>query len=120
MTGYILETMRSVRLALGIVAAFVVLAGLRCADLASPAPDCAALRIAGGICITGTVRYYDFEGGFWAVRGDDGTTYDPLGGLPASFQSEGLRVKLQARIRDDVVSIHMAGRIVEILDIEEL
>lgn len=112
--------MRTVRLVLSLVGAFVVLAGLRCGDLTSPAPSCVALRIAGSICVTGTVRYYGFEGGFWAVAGDDGTTYDPLDGLPEAFQHDGLRVKLHAKIRSDLASFHMAGPIVEILDIRAL
>ena len=40
---------------------------------------------AGAIQINGTVRYVTLEGGFWAVRGDDGLTYDPMNGLGASI-----------------------------------
>jgi hypothetical protein len=72
------------------------------------------------ICVTGAAHYYALEGGFWAVRGDDDTTYDPLGALPTEFRHDGLRVRLEARIRSDVVSFHMAGPIVEILDIRRL
>ncbi len=49
--------------------------------------------------VNGTVRFMTFEGGFWAVRGDDNVTYDPLNGLPAAFQVEGLRVRLEAKRR---------------------
>lgn len=120
MMGYSLKIMRTVRLAVGFVAAFLLFAGLRCSDLTAPAPGCAALRIEGGICVNGTVHYYTIEGGFWAVAGDDHTTYDPLGGLPAAFQREGLRVQLQARIRNDLISFHMVGPIIQIIDIREL
>ena len=72
------------------------------------------------ICVTGAAHYFTFEGGFWAVRGDNDTTYDPLGALPAEFRHDGLRVRLEARIRSDVGSFHMAGPIVEILDIRRL
>jgi hypothetical protein len=58
--------------------------------------------------------------GFWAVRGDDSTTYDPLGGLPTDFQHDGLRVRLEAKMRPDMASIHMAGPIVEIISIRPL
>jgi hypothetical protein len=74
--------------------------------------------LAGAIRINGTVHYYTFEGGFWAVRGDDGVTYDPIDGLPPAFQRENLRVTLVAKIRTDTGSIHMAGPLVEILSIE--
>jgi hypothetical protein len=70
--------------------------------------------------VNGTVRFMTFEGGFWTVHGDDNVTYDPAGGLPAAFQSEGLRVRLEARRRNDMASVHMAGPIVEILTIRKL
>jgi hypothetical protein len=75
---------------------------------------------AGAITVVGTVHHYTIEGGFWAVRGDDGVTYDPLGGLPADFQQENLRVSMVARIRSDLSGIHMVGPIVEILRIRRL
>jgi len=70
--------------------------------------------------VNGTVRHFSFEGGFWAVRGDDSTTYDPVGALPPSFQEDGLRVFLEAKIRSDLGGIHGAGPIVEILTIRRL
>jgi hypothetical protein len=39
--------------------------------------------------ITGTVSHLDLEGGFYAIRGDDGVTYDPTN-LPPAFQRDGL------------------------------
>ena len=108
------------RQAFGLLATFGLVSALRCGAIAGP--DCAGFQPTSPetICVTGTVHHYSFEGGFWAVRGDNNTNYDPLGGLPTSFQREGLRVRLEARIRSDVVSFHMAGPIVEILDIREL
>jgi hypothetical protein len=75
---------------------------------------------AGAIRVRGTVTHYTFEGGFWAVRGDDGITYDPLSGLPSEFQREGLRVLMVAKVRNDLGGIHMVGPIVEILEIQPL
>jgi hypothetical protein len=72
------------------------------------------------VCVTGTVRFFSFEGGFWAVRGDDNVTYDPLNGLPAGFRQEDLRVYLVAKERRDAVGFHMAGPIVEIVSIQRL
>ncbi|HXO84509.1 MAG TPA: hypothetical protein VN803_03185 [Gemmatimonadales bacterium] len=86
------------------------------------APDCIvfAPRSPETICVTGTVHYFTFEGGFWAIRGDDSITYDPVGALARDFQDDGLRVRLKARIRSDVGSFHMAGPVIEILDIRRL
>ena len=72
------------------------------------------------VAVNGTVRFMTFEGGFWAIRGDDNVTYDPLGGVPPAFQSEGLRVRIEARRRNDLASVHMAGPIVEIISISKL
>lgn len=72
----------------------------------------------GAIRVEGTVRYFTLEGGFWAVRGDDGVTYDPMNGLPAEYQRENLRVTLIAKIRNDIAGIHMVGPIVEVLSIQ--
>lgn len=69
------------------------------------------------LTITGTVHHLELEGGFWTIRGDDGTTYDPLASLTSEFQQEGLRVRARVRPRDDVMSTHQAGRIVEIVEI---
>jgi ABC-type glycerol-3-phosphate transport system substrate-binding protein len=71
----------------------------------------------GAIQVSGTVRYFTLEGGFWAVRGDDGVTYDPMNGLTPEFQRENLRVTLVAKVRNDMGGIHMVGPIVEVLSI---
>ncbi len=68
------------------------------------------------IRITGTVRHVELEGGFYAIVGDDGVTYDPTN-LPAEFQKDGLAVEAEARRRTDRVGIHQAGPIVELLRI---
>ena len=73
---------------------------------------------AGAIQINGTVRYMTLEGGFWAVRGDDGLTYDPMNGLAPQYQRENLRVTLVAKVRDDIGGVHMVGPIVEVLSIQ--
>jgi len=72
------------------------------------------------VTVTGTVRYETLEGGFWAVHGDDGKTYDPLHGLAPEFQKDGLRVWMQARLRPDLAGVHMVGPIVEVIRIKAL
>lgn len=67
--------------------------------------------------IRGTVVQKNIEGGFFAIDGDDGEKYDPIN-LPASFRKNGLRVKIVARENKDVMTIHMYGTIIEIIDIE--
>ncbi len=67
----------------------------------------------------GTVVYLDFEGGFYGIIGDDGGHYDPIN-LPFSYKIDGLRVIFQAKTRDDLVSYHMWGAIVELIFIAKL
>jgi ABC-type glycerol-3-phosphate transport system substrate-binding protein len=72
---------------------------------------------AGAIQVNGTVRYFTLEGAFWAVRGDDGVTYDPMNGLAPEFQRENLRVTMVANVRRDMGGIHMVGPIVDVISI---
>ncbi len=65
---------------------------------------------------TGTVRWFDLEGGFYAIRGDDGKTYDPMN-LPPEFREDGVRVRFRAKIRSDMGSFRMVGPIVEVQEI---
>ena len=93
-----------------LLVALVVHSG--CASPTAPSiPD-------GAIRVNGTVQRFDLEGGFWAVRGDDGVVYDPLNGLAPAFQRDNLRVVLVAVVRPDVGGIHMVGPVVEVLSID--
>ena len=68
--------------------------------------------------VVGTVHLLGLEGGFWAVRGDDGVTYDPMKDLAPQYQRENLRITLVAKVRDDIGGVHMVGPIVEVLSIQ--
>jgi hypothetical protein len=92
----------------------VVLLALTAACSSPSAPQLPS----GAIRINGAVQLFDLEGGFWAVKGDDGITYDPKGGLPTQFQVKNLRVKMVAIVRNDLGGTHMVGPIVEVLSIE--
>ena len=65
------------------------------------------------ISIAGVVRHVELEGGFFAIRGDDSVTYDPIN-LPDSFRQDGLRVEAVVRRRDDMISTRQVGPIVEL------
>jgi len=68
---------------------------------------------------TGTVKFIDLEGGFYGIIGDSGKNYDPIN-LSAEFQKDNLRVSFDAKICEDMVSIHMWGTLIEIVRIEKL
>jgi hypothetical protein len=72
------------------------------------------------ICeVTGRVAWMHFEGGFFAILGDDQVTYDAHD-LPADFREDGLRVAATLRRRLDLRCVHMAGTIVNVLSIRRL
>lgn len=98
-----------------VLAALVAMSLFSAACSSSPtAPDVPA----GAIQVNGTVRHFPLEGGFWAVRGDDGVIYDPMNGIASEFQRENLRVRMVAKVRNDIGGIHMVGPIVEVLSIQ--
>ncbi|HEX3035703.1 MAG TPA: hypothetical protein VHT73_11335 [Thermodesulfobacteriota bacterium] len=67
----------------------------------------------------GTVRFIDLEGGFYGIIGDDGKKYDPIN-LSQEFQVDGLPVRFEAEVRDDVAAMRMWGTPIEIVRIEKL
>ncbi len=73
-------------------------------------------RVGDEVFGTGTVQHFTQEGGFYAIRGDDGVVYEPMV-LAKEFQVDGLRVRFNGTIRDDVVSFHMVGPIIELAQI---
>ena len=73
----------------------------------------------GTISGTGVIKYVDLEGGFYGIVAGDGENYEPIN-LAAEFQVDDLRVSFEAKIREDMVSTHMWGTLVEIVKIEKL
>ncbi len=67
----------------------------------------------------GTVVYNTFEGGFYGIVADDGTSYDPIG-LPSAFAKDGMRVHVVAQPCPGMASIHMWGEIVKVTAISSL
>ena len=106
---------------IGVAIVFALFALIGCGAGAAQFDETAASkkavhRQADTVEIQGTIVHKDLEGGFYAIEGDDGRTYDPIN-LPEPFKKNGLRVRATVRYKDDVVGIHMAGDIVEIVDI---
>ena len=73
----------------------------------------------GRFTASGTVVFADLEGGFYGIVDDAGERYDPVN-LGDEFKSDGLRIRFEAKVLRDRVSVHMRGRLVEILEIERL
>jgi len=67
---------------------------------------------------TGTIIYLDLEGGFYGIVINN-KHYKPIN-LPHKFEMDGLRVKFKAKIRKDLVSIHMWGILIELTYINKI
>jgi hypothetical protein len=87
-------------------------------EAAAPAAEqpADAVQEEGTVSFSGTVAYKEFEGGFFAIDADDGAKYNPRN-LPEHLAVDGQRVTVTARVRDDMVGIHMYGSIVDIIEI---
>jgi hypothetical protein len=68
---------------------------------------------------TGTIKYIDLEGGFYGIIGDDDENYEPIE-LIQQFQRDDLEIYFEAKILEDIHSIHMWGTVIEITKIERL
>jgi hypothetical protein len=82
----------------------------------TPAARSTPAETAETITLTGTVVFVNLEGGFFAIRDDDGQAYTPTN-LAEMFQKDGLAVTATVRPRTDVMGIHMVGPVIEIIDI---
>jgi hypothetical protein len=68
---------------------------------------------------TGTIKFIDLEGGFYGIIGDDEQKLLP-DNLNEEFQVDGLRVRYEAKVQEDVMTIKMWGKPVEIIKIEKV
>ena len=71
----------------------------------------------------GTVRFLEFEGGFWGIIGDDGGKYDIYlfdSFFPEGFQVNGLRVQFSGYRLDSGSPMHMWGAYIVLIDISKL
>ncbi len=69
------------------------------------------------IVLKGTVKFINLEGGFYGIVGDDGKNYLPIN-LSKEFKIDGVRVKFEGKIRNDILTIYMWGEPIEITKIE--
>jgi len=65
-----------------------------------------------------TIVWMSIEGGFWAIRGDDGVLYDPHPTITAEFRQDGLRVRFRGTTRTDLACFHMVGPIVTVNELQ--
>lgn len=106
---------------LGTAALVLALGTLGCDAGISPlAPDPESNRVPktpSALGTNATIVWVGIEGGFWAIRGDDGVLYDPHPTIAAEFRQDGLRVWFRGTIRKDLACFHMVGPIVSVTEL---
>jgi hypothetical protein len=68
------------------------------------------------IQIAGTVEYIDIGTGTWAIVTDTDEQYEIWQPAPEAILQEGLKVRVTAKVRDDVMSMAAIGDVIEIED----
>ncbi|XOV77816.1 MAG: hypothetical protein ACFHVJ_12775 [Aestuariibacter sp.] len=66
--------------------------------------------------LSGKVVFKTFEGGFYAIDGDDGKKYLPLN-LPEHAQKAGIKVAMQVEIKAGIMTIYNYGIPIEIQEL---
>jgi hypothetical protein len=69
--------------------------------------------------LTGTIEYKDMGTGAWALVADNGETYE-LRNAHKDLQQNGQKVKIEGKIRNDVMSFAMIGTVLEVTSFEVL
>ena len=73
----------------------------------------------GLITVTGTITYIDLEGGFYGFVADNGDRYFPVN-LDQQYKVNNTKVRIEGKIRENVMTTIMWGTPLEILKIQGL
>ncbi|MGG6297308.1 hypothetical protein ACQ4M4_23180 [Leptolyngbya sp. AN02str] len=71
------------------------------------------------IHVEGTVQKSTMGAGTWALIGSNGQTYELHQGAPDDLLKDGLKVKVEGKIREDVMTIAMIGPVLEVQKFEQ-
>jgi hypothetical protein len=63
--------------------------------------------------VTGTIAKKGFGFGTWALVTEDGTTYE-LKDPASELQQAGIKVEITGKIREDIMTIAMIGKVLEV------
>ncbi|MGD1921211.1 MAG: hypothetical protein ACFCAD_21380 [Pleurocapsa sp.] len=69
--------------------------------------------------VIGKMEMKGFGFGVWALVMDDGTTYE-LKNYPPELEEEGIKVEVEGKIRDDVMTMAMIGKVLEVESFKKL
>lgn len=69
--------------------------------------------------VIGKMEMKGFGFGVWALVTEDGTTYE-LKDYPAELEHEGIEVAVEGEIREDVMTMAMIGKVLEVKSYKKL
>jgi len=72
------------------------------------------------IQVVGTIEYIDIGTGTWSLVTDTDEQYEIWQPAPEAILQEGLKVKVTAKVRDDVMTMAAIGDVLEIEDFQRL
>ena len=75
---------------------------------------------AGSFTIDGVMHRTNVEGGCWVFRTTDGQNFELTGEDAKELLREGLRAVFVVKPRNDLKSVCMVGKIVEVVEIKEI
>ncbi len=71
------------------------------------------------ITVKGVIDRKGFGTGTWAIDSEQGESYE-LHNPPSELQKKGLKVKIEGKIRDDIMTLAMIGPVLEVKKFETL
>lgn len=71
------------------------------------------------ITATGTIERINIGTGTWALKSNEGKTYE-LYQLPSELLKNGLKVTIDAQVRDDVMTMAAIGPVLEVYSFQIL
>ena len=69
--------------------------------------------------VVGKMEMKGFGFGVWALVAEDGTTYE-LKDYPAELETEGIKVEVEGEIREDIMTMAMIGKVLEVKSYKKL
>ena len=70
--------------------------------------------------VEGTIERIEIGTGTWALNAEDGTTYELDGSAPDDLLKPNLKVKVEGRVLEDVMTLAAIGPVLEVISFEVL
>jgi cytochrome c-type biogenesis protein CcmE len=70
------------------------------------------------LTVTGTIERINIGPGTWALKSDEGKTYEIYQGAPSELLQAGQNVKVKGQVRDDIMTMAAIGPVLEVKSFE--